>query len=135
MANFADISLNDGQATPVAHIFKVKKTVDTLSSWEDRSGGVAIGYIRLSSQTKDNADVRRVTLKVAMPTLEAVSGANPSGFTPAPKVAYTTLGTVEFVIPQRSSAAEKKNILAYVKNALLNATLASLVTDGEEIAG
>lgn len=135
MASFADIVLNDGQATPVAHTFKVKKTVDTLSSWEDRVGGIAIGYPKLTTQTKDNPDVRRISIKIAVPTLEAVSGANPSGFTPAPKVAYSTLGTVEFVLSQRASAQEKKNIIAYVKNALANAVISSLVTDGEEIAG
>lgn len=135
MASFADIVLNDGQGTPAPHTFKVKKTVDTLSSWEDRAGGIAIGYSKLTTQTKDNADVRRVSIKIVVPTLEAVSGANPSGFTPAPKVAYTCQGTTEFVLSQRASAQEKKNIKAYMANALANAILASLVTDGEEIAG
>lgn len=135
MTAFADVVLNDGAATPVAHTFKVKKTVGTLSQWEDRAGGVPIGYNLLQSETKESSEVRRVKFKVVKPTLEAVSGQNSSGFTPAAKVAYSLLGTVEFVLPQRCTEQERKDLCAYIKNVLANASFSGMITAGDEIAG
>lgn len=135
MATFADIVLNDGQATPSPKTFKVKLNDNMVSVWEQRDLGVPIGYATVRVQTKDTATVRKVTLSIAVPTLEAVSGANPSGFTPAPKVAYVHRVNVEFILPQRGSTQERKNIKAFVTNLLGNGTVTSIVNDGEEITG
>lgn len=135
MAAFADIILADGQATPVNHTFKVKTCVGTKARWEDRVTGIPLAYGVLSSETSESAAVRRIKMSIAIPTLEAVSGANPNGFTPAPAVAYTHRINVEFLLPQRGSQAERKSALAFVKNALLNSVLAGIITDGDEIAG
>ena len=135
MASFADITLADGSATPVAHTFKVKTSSGRVATWEDRVSGIPVSYNKLIVETKDNETVRRVKLSLAVPTLEAVSGTNQAGFTPAATVAYVHRVNVEFMLPQRGIAANRKDILAYVKNALSNATLAAIVTDGDEIAG
>lgn len=135
MAAFADIVLADGQATPANKTFNVKKTVGTVSQWEERSGGIPIGFAKLQSETKDSDTVRRVKITVAVPVLEAVAGVNAQGFTPAPASAFIVRGSVEFILPNRTNTQNRKDILAFVKNALANATLASLVTDGQEIAG
>lgn len=135
MATFANIVINDGQATPVAHTFSVKTNDQRVSIYEDRSGGIAVGYGRIRITTSDSDVIRRVKANIAIPTLEAVSGANPAGFTPAAQVAYTTQFNGEFLIPQRATLQEKKNIFAYAKNALALALFGSLVQDGEEITG
>lgn len=135
MASFADISLADGLATPVAHIFKTKTSSGRLAVWEDRVSGIPVGYSKFSVETKDNETVRRVKLSVAVPTLEAVSGANNAGFTPAATVAYIHRVNVEFMLPQRGILQNRKDILAYVKNALANPVLAAIIADGDEIAG
>lgn len=135
MATFADIVLNDGQATPSPKTFKVKLNDNAVSVWEQRDLGVPIGYATVRVQTKDTATVRKVTLSIAVPTLEAVSGANPSGFTPAPKVAYVHRVNVEFILPQRGSTQERKNIKAFCTNLLGNGTVTTIVNDGEEITG
>lgn len=135
MATFANIVINDGQATPVAHTFAVKTNDQRVSSYEDRSGGIAVGYGKIRITTSDSDVVRRVKANIAIPTLEAVSGANPAGFTPAAQIAYVTQFNGEFLIPQRATLQEKKNIYAYAKNALALALFGLLVQDGEEITG
>ena len=135
MASFADITLADGLATPVSHTFKTKTSSGRVATWEDRVNGIPVGYNKLIVETKDNETVRRVKLSLAVPTLEAVSGANSSGFTPPATVAYTHRVNLEFMLPQRGVAQNRKDILAYVKNSLANATIAAIIVDGDEIAG
>lgn len=135
MASFADILLADGLATPETHTFKTKTSSGRVATWEDRVSGIPVGYNKLVVETKDNETVRRVKLSVAVPTLEAVSGSNASGFTPAATVAYIHRVNVEFMLPQRGIAQNRKDILAFAQNALHNAILAAIITDGDEIAG
>ena len=133
MATFADITLADGLATPVTHTFKSKTCTGRVAVWEDRVSGIPVGYNKLSVETKDNDLVRRVRFSLALPTLEAVAGANDRGFTPAATVAYIHRFNGEFLLPQRGVAPNRKDLLAYVKNALSNAVLAAIITDGDEI--
>lgn len=135
MASFADILLADGMATPKTHTFKTKTSSGRVATWEDRVSGIPVGYNKLVVETKDNETVRRVKLSLALPTLEAVSGSNSSGFTPAATVAYVHRVNVEFMLPQRGIAQNRKDVLAYCKNVLANEILAAIITDGDEIAG
>lgn len=135
MAAFADIILNDGQTTPIAHTFKTKTSTGREAVWEDRAGGVPVGFNVLKAVTKDTDSVRRVVFSFDLPILETVSGANPSGFTPAPKVAYYERVNLEFISSQRSATQNRKDMYAFIQNALANATFKAIVVDGDEIAG
>lgn len=135
MPTFADIILNNGDATPVAKTFKVKINDNRVSTWEDRSLGIPVGYAIVRLQTSESDTVRKVKLSIACPTLEAVAGANSSGFTPANTIAYVHRCTVEFILPQRGTLAERKNILAFTSNGLSNATIVAVIRDGDEISG
>lgn len=135
MPTFADIILNNGEPTPVAKTFKVKLNDNRVSTWEDRSLGIPVGYAIVRLQTSESDTVRKVKISVACPTLEAVAGANGSGFAPASAVAYVHRCTTEFILPQRGTLAERKNILAFMLNALANATIVAVVRDGDEISG
>lgn len=135
MASFADISLADGLADPQPHTFKTKTSSGRVATWEDRVSGIPVGFNKLIVETKDNETVRRVKLSLAVPTLEAVSGANNAGFTPAATVAYIHRVNVEFMLPQRGISQNRKDILAYVKNTLADSVIAAIITDGDEIAG
>lgn len=136
MATFANIVINDGQAAPVAHTFAVKSNDLRVTKYEDRVGGVPIGYGKLEIVTKDiNKNNRRVSLSIEVPVLEAVSGANPQGFTPAASVNHFEKVDVNFTLNSRSTTQNRKDILAYAKNALALALMTSLVVDGEEISG
>lgn len=135
MTAMADIVLKNGAATPVDKTFKAKSVVGSLARWENRDAGVPIGYIRLALETKDSASTRRVKVNVSRPTLEAVSGANPSGYVPAPNVAYTMQGSAEFTLSNRASDAEKADLLAFLYNALANAIFKGAIVSGDEVIG
>lgn len=135
MPVFSAVTIVDGKSTPVTHTFGTKQNDNRVSSWEDRAGGIPIGYPLLKITTGDSAAVRRISFDLAIPTLETVSGANPSGFTPAPRVAYTHRFKGEFLLPQRGVTAERNDILVMAKNLLLSAIANAVVVNGEEFSG
>lgn len=133
MANFANISLDDGLATPVAHNFAVKTNDNGVSVYEDRVGGVPTGYGKIIARLGETADQRTVKFDILIPVLEAVSGANAQGYTPPAKVAYQAIGKVEFRTSMRSTRQQREDLVAYVKNLVSSALVSSVVVDTESI--
>lgn len=124
MAAFASLTLNDGQATPVAHQF-APVTIDAsgVAFFEDRESGISIGFPRVSQQVRRPSKTSRnyrVTQKVVLPILEVTSPSTASGLQPAPTVAYTLQASMEFILPERSTAADRENIKAYASALMLN---------------
>lgn len=133
MSAIANVVINDGQATPVSHTF-APVTIDAqgVAKWADRSGGISVGFPTLSYSLKNptgNSKSYKLTAKVMLPVLEQTSPSTATGIQPAPTVAYNLLANIEMVLPERSTAQDRKNLLAYVKNYLANATV---VTAGVE---
>lgn len=147
MPAMAAITINDGKATPVAHTFN-PMTFDQsmgLATLADRSGGIAIGYPTVNLQLVNPAKptvngravsgsdrVYRAKIRFSLPVMEALSVAD-SGYTPAPTVAYTLRGNVEFILPERCTLADRKDLLAYVKNGLAQSVVTSLAQDLEAL--
>jgi hypothetical protein len=131
MSAQANITINDGQATPVAHTFSARGADMKMALWTDVSGGIGIGMGKISlsyAQGAKSADAFKTEMRITIPTLETISGSD-GGYTPSPKVAYNSFAKVEIVCPNRSTLQERKNILAYVKNALANAVISDTVQD------
>jgi len=135
MANQATITINDGATTPVAHNF-TPSGIDKneVAIYHDRVGGTALGFPRVqislrrpvaggTSSTSDR--VYRARIKVDVPTLE-------SSVTP-PTLAYNCTVNVEFVLPERATQQNRKDVLAFVKNLLANAAITSAVQDLEPV--
>lgn len=135
MASFKNLTLNDGAATPVAHIFATKSNDNQVSVYEDRVGGVPIGYAKNIIRISETTEQRTIKVDIVVPILEAVSGSNASGFTPAAKVAYQNIGKLEFRVSARSTTQQRKDIVAFVQNMAADALLSSLVVDTESISG
>lgn len=133
MPAFANILINDGAATPVTHTFAIKSNDAQVSTYEDRASGVPIGYGKLIIRTADTTEQRTVKVDVLVPVLEAVAGANINGFTPPAKVAFQNIGKFEFRTNMRSTTQQRKDLVAYVKNAVGLALISSLVVESEEI--
>lgn len=135
MTAFAAITLNDGQATPVAHTFAARRfDQNGAAKWQDISGGISAGFPTVTALLREplkgsKTPSYRATIKIMAPTLEVVNASTYNGITPAPTKAYDCIGTVEFVIPERATLQNRKDILAYVANALAQADLKSLVVD------
>jgi len=81
-----------------------------VAKWVDRSGGIAIGYPALTMSTRaPNKDSRvtRVQAKLVIPTLEQTSASTSTGIQPAPTKAYDCTMNLEFMLPERSTLAER----------------------------
>jgi len=136
MAAMADITAYDGESTPVAHVFvadHVEYSGSDLSAhWQEKTVGVpeyAQGTLLLSRK-KVSSGITRVALRVTLPVMESVNGANLSGYTAAPKVAYVdTSEHVQWIHP-RSLAQGRQNSRTILRNINTNNTTSSPATSG-----
>lgn len=137
MSAIANILLADGLATPVVHTFNpVRIDPMGVASWADRAGGIALGYpvvtFNLRPPTKASR-VYKVTGKVVTPVLEVTSPSTSTGIQPAPTKAYDLTFNFDFILPERSTLAQRKDALAYAKNILASAVVTSAVNDFEAV--
>lgn len=89
-----------------------------VARFVDRSGGVAAGFpnLTLSVRPPNKASrVYRVTVKMALPTLETVGNAY-NGITPGPTKAYEVACIMEFLLPERSTSAERTALLSHIRS-------------------
>jgi hypothetical protein len=121
MSAQANIVLNDGKTTPVAHTFSPKGSQmsgpgKTVSTWKDQSPASAVGYLSLTEQhSAPNANgLEKFRYLIQVPTLEQPAAGGT--YVPPPQVAYVVVGSVEVWAPARASSDELKDIVAYVKN-------------------
>lgn len=138
MPSFASIVINDGEGTPVAHTFSPAKLQSmaggvVLATFEDRAGGVIVGYHRLRAEslppTANGIYRQRVTIEYA--TLETLSNNTSSGINPAPTLAYTTKAELTLFAPRRGTKQERKNARVLMTNALANTGVISFLEDLE----
>jgi hypothetical protein len=135
MSAIANIVINDGQATPVARTFAPAKTQADMAVLEDRAAGSYIGYNKLTFElTRPKGESSSATrnlklrIKIETPKLEVVSNSSVSGIAPAPTVSYRPFVELNCVFPERCSLQDRKDLQAFIKNALSNA----FVTDAFE---
>jgi hypothetical protein len=139
MPAIASIAIPDGQPTPVTRTFTpTGVNADMVAMYDNRAGGVAVGYDSLSvSLRKPNSRSTqrnyKATLKLALPTLEVTSPATGTGIQPAPTKAYDCMAVVEFVLPERSTTQERKNLLTLLKNALAHAQITPVIENLENV--
>lgn len=89
-----------------------------VARWVDRSGGVPVGFpaLTLSVRPPTKASrIYRVTAKLGLPTLETVGNAY-NGITPGPTLAYVCQGVMEFMLPERSTQAERLALLSHMRS-------------------
>lgn len=135
MAAIANIVINDGQGTPVAHTFAPAKTQADMALLEDRTAGIYIGYNKLTfalmrpvGTSKEATRNLKLSIKIETPKLETVSNNTVSGIAPAPTISYRPVVELIATFPERCSLQDRKDLQAYIKNVLAN----SFVTDAFE---
>lgn len=133
-----NVVINDGLATPVAHTF-LPLGPDAKGVWwfEDQSPVVAIAYKKISVQLirpsvakpGENADSRRnkVIIKFYDPVAETVSNSTVSGVLPAPGLAYTCTAEIVYLMPERATLQNRKDLRAYVANIHGNANIQAMI--------
>jgi len=134
MAQIANLVLNDGKATPVAHTFNPIDVRDGVAKWADKSGGISVGFPVISysvRQPTKSTRAYKITRKIVLPVLAVTAPSTTTGIQPAPTKAYELLHNSEWVLPEQSTLAERQDLLAYVKNLDANAVITNGVTQFE----
>lgn len=129
MAQAAALVINDGQATPVAVTFTPESVTPELSTFVDRSSGVAARFRRLSNRYQPaTASLKRT--RTALSVSAPIWGTLPSG---ASGVIYTLRGKVDFDFPENCTDAERKDMYAFVLNSLSNTLLRGSLRDNDPL--
>lgn len=137
MATATSIVLADAQATPVNHTFIPIGRDDKDVFWYvDQSQTNEIGYWKISIEIKkpplarpgetSAARVTRVKVSLHEPILETLSS-NAAGYTPAPTVAYIPRSNVEFVLHERASLQNRKDLRKMTNLLLANQNVIDVV--------
>lgn len=133
MAIRANITLTDAATpTPVARVYSPTQSGDGLIRWQDRTQSVFVGQNRLtiSQRLADRqAKTNKFVFKLETPILEQTSPSTSTGIQPAPTVAYTPIATMEFVLPERSTTQERKDLLAQLRDLIDETIVTNLVHD------
>ena len=137
MSAVANIVLTDAQATPVAHTF-IPLGPDKLGAWwfEDQSASNAIGYYRISMQLVRSSmaaqgqtsleRVNRVKIGIHIPVLETLGTAD-NGLTPPPTVAFVPRCNIEFVMNERASLQNRKDLRKFAANLLAETQVLGMI--------
>lgn len=126
MPAIATLSINDGQAAPVAHSFAPVSTDGSLAKWADRSPSIPSGFRGISHEVlppAGNRTVHKVTFGFNVPVVTTVNGVD--------TVVRYSSGQVVLNIHPDSLLQERKDLLAYVTNFMSNATVKTSVENLE----
>lgn len=134
----SNIVLADALATPVNHTFvPLGPDKDGVFWFEDQSAASPVGYWRISYQLKrpptaaagQNSAQRnyRAVIGLHEPILENVTNNTVSGIAPAPTVSYIPRGFTEYVMPERASLQNRKDLRKMTYNLLNETQLIALV--------
>lgn len=108
-----------------------------VARWVDRSGGIAIGFpaLTLSVRAPTKASrVYKVTAKFSIPTLEQTSPSTATGIQPQPTKAYDCTGIMEFLLPERSTLAERTAFFSNIAS-LFATTITASDADPSDATG
>lgn len=119
----SNMSLADGQATPVAQTFYFASQNGTNYEWMETSSGIYEGFrrIRMDIRPAKSANMgTKIVISVEVPELAVTAPASGTGIQPNPTRAYVTRSKHEFMIPKASTLQNRKHILAFARNVLSN---------------
>ena len=133
MSQRANVTLTDAETSPVGHVFTPSQTLPNgVIVWRDSNetnyAGQSILSVAQRAASKQ-AKSTKVEWKLEMPILEVTSSSTSTGIQPAPTVAYKLLADLSFVLPERCSLQERKNILAMMRDLIDESIVAAEVQD------
>jgi hypothetical protein len=137
MAAIGNLTLTDAAATPVNHTFSPHPDImSNLSRWADRSGGIALGYPMATLMFRMPSKASRtfkVVAKLVTPVLEVTSPTTTTGIQPGPTLSFNLLATAEYVLPERSTLQQRKDLNAMFKDYLSDAVITAAVETFEPV--
>lgn len=129
----SNIVINDGATTPVAHTFSPIGKDEKGVLWFEQTAPVPatpleakrIGY-RQTRNLSGGLGVSKVIISLALPKAETL-GNSSTGITPPPTLAYRTVARLEYDLPERSTAQERKDARVFCAQLLGNASVMSSI--------
>lgn len=114
----AALTINDGQATPVARSFTVKDAVNRIGTFLEKTAGIALGYIRLTDEYREGKSIGSANSRIIgleYPTVAVVNGVTTR--------VRTSSAQVRLNFAKDATDQEKNDIVAYVINYMSHATV------------
>lgn len=128
MSAIANLVAFDGAATPVSHTFLplgITNNGEIEASYMESIAGVplfACPTVKLGRSVRQKSGVYRSVVTVEVPVMEAILNQNASGYTAAPKVAYTDKIAIVQYAHERSTPASRKLVRQLAINIAGNIT-------------
>lgn len=129
MSAVANIAIQDGQASPVTHTFYPIQTVAPVTYRESLSGVALIGNGSIVANLKHVNGLSKVNVTLKLPALETVTAQNSQGYTAAPKEAYSNTVKVEFILPDRGTIAQRKDLRTLLMDLFTDAQFIDIVDE------
>lgn len=133
MPGNAPIVIKDGMPTPVDRTFSpIGIDSNNVASFKERKGDTAFGWPTLTigyrGPVKGGVGTHKVAIKLVVPTVVTTTDSTGN---PVVSVTHTSMGSIDIVVSEKSTAQDRKNLRVLLANALL-ATSPSAVIDGLE---
>lgn len=128
MPAMASISVNDAEATPVAHAFSPVTTDGSTAKWANRIAATPAGFETLSLEVRTPTQptaAYRVILKGNLPKEATVDG--------LPVVDYNNSFECVINYSQKSTAQSRKNAVKILQNLLGHATIIAVNENVEPV--
>jgi hypothetical protein len=129
MAAATTVSINDGQATPVAHSFVPARKNGNIVTWEERTTAhTPLGFFTISmsqSPATASSPVQRSKVQLVVP-LESQDA--DTGIYSYDKVMRAN---IEVILPTTAVDAERDDMSAYVRNLAAHAVFRSMLEDSD----
>lgn len=128
MAQIAPIAILDGAATPVTHTYN-PVTSSGAAMYRENIASLALAGQGTISVSAKMGDLNKLRIVLSMPVLESIPNlqANGQGYTAPPKVAYVVKANLDLLLPNRSTAQQRKDLRIQLSNLMLNAQVADSV--------
>ena len=126
MPAIATLTINDGNATPVAHTFAPQSTTGARAQWADRSPTIPAGFRTISHELAEpngNRTVNKVTMGFVCPVVATVDGSD--------TVVRYNSGQLVLNIHPQSTLQERKDLYAYMANSMANGSIKTSVENLE----
>lgn len=134
MPTLANITIADGAATPVNHVFEAHANDNGLTEWRERVGPVAAQpRLTFLFQEKRQAGYTKTSQNLMVPVTATVT--DPVTGAPVLKVLNTNMCKFETMFGFEMTKQQKVDMVKLSANAALNAILYGSVTDGATITG
>jgi hypothetical protein len=100
--------------------------------YRDRTQAISVGQNRLTVGQRlagKAAPTYKVVWRLEAPILAVTAPTTSTGIQPAPTVAYTNLANLEFVLHERATQQERKDLLAQMRDLIDEAIITSQIND------